>query len=338
MGERALSKIQFGTEATRGTAVAADTMLLAAPIKIDPDRKPQYPEDMLGLRARTSRSYFYEYLVRNTLKFDAQHPLYYQALPMLFSIGLKGGVTPAEQTPSQSDFLWTHTPSLTAANAPDTITLEAGDDVQAYECEHTMIERYKISGNISQDGGDSPVTADCDFFARQWTATAFTGSLSIPSTELLNAKLARFYLDTTWAGVGTTEKVNLLRGFDIEILTGVHQVMAGSANRYFNTYAESFIEFMASFVFEGNSDADVIWDAFNAQSLAVARLTVTGALIGTGVNHKLTLDLGGTWEAVVPLDSEDRGNNLHAAVLHGKYDTTGAKLLQASVITNVAAI
>jgi hypothetical protein len=201
-----------------------------------------------------------------------------------------------------------------------------------------MFERFKLAGNISQDGGDSPVTMDADFFARQWTATAFTGSLSIPSTEIMNAKLSRFYLDTAWAGVGGTEKTNLLRAYDIEIMTGIHTKFAGSANRYFNTYAEGFIEFLASFVFEGNSDADAIWDAFNTQSLAVARVTVTGSQIGTGVSHKLTLDLGGTWESVIPLDNVDRGNTLHAAILHGKYDTTGGKLLQAEVITNVAAI
>jgi hypothetical protein len=55
------------------------------------------------------------------------------------------------------------------------------------------------------------------------------------------------------------------------------------------------------------------------------------------VVHSLTLDLGGTWERVVPLSSEDRGNNLHLAVLHGKYDSTGAKLLQCAVSTSVNA-
>lgn len=338
MGELALSKIQWGLEATRGTPVAADTMLLAAPISIDPDRAPHYPQDVAGLRARTTRSHIYEYLVRNTLSFDADHPAYFQILPILFSLGLKGSVTPSEQTPSQSDYLWTFTPSLTASNAPQAGTLEVGDDVQAYEAEYMMFERYRIAGQVNQDGGNAPVTIEADFFARQWTATSFTGALSIPSTEIMNAKLAQFYLNTAWADVGTTEKTGLLREFSIEILTGVHPKFHGSSSKTFSTYGEGFIGFMANFVFEGNSDADAIWDTLNSQALQVARLKISGSQIGSGENHSLTIDLGGTWQRVVPMSSQDRGNNLHAAILQDKYDATGAKILQVAVSTNVSAI
>lgn len=338
MGEFALSKLQWGLEATRGTAVAADTMVLAAPMAINTDRKPFYPKDMVGIRARTTRSHIFEYMVRNALTFDAAHPAYFQILPMLFSCGLKGSVTPSEQTPAQADYLWTFTPSLTAANSPQTITLEGGDNVQAYEVEHVLFERFAISGEINQDGEASPVELTADFFGRQWTATTFTGSIAIPSTEIMNAKLAQLYLNVSWATIGNTEKTGLLRGFNVEILTGLHPKMTGSGNKYFDTYGEGFIDVLASFTFEGNSDADAIWDAFNAQTFQAIRLKISGAQIGTGVNHSLTLDIGGTWEEVIPMADVDKGNNLHTAVLHGKYDITGAKLLQVAVSTNVSAI
>lgn len=338
MGERAFTRFQWGKETTRGTAVAADTWLYAAPIPMTPDRVPQYHQDLSNTRARTVRDSVFEYLVRNSLRFDADHPPYFQILPMLFSCGLIGNITPSEQTPSQGDYLWTMTPSLIAANAPDTITLEAGDDVQAYEVEHVMFERYRIAGEIAQDGVGGPVTIEADFFGRQWTAATFTAALSLPTTEIMSAKVTQFFLDTAWSGVGGTEKTGLLRAFDVEILTGVHPKFHGSANRYFSTYGESYIDVMAALTFEGNADADAIWDAFNSRALAVARLKMSGGQIGTGVNHSLTLDIGGTWENVIPIASEDRGDNLHTALLHGKYDATGAKMLQVAVSTNVQTI
>lgn len=340
MGSRAFSKLQWGLEsaAAHGTAVAADTMILAAPIRIDDDRTPDFPEDLMGVRARSSRSVIYEYLVRNSLTFDREHPLYFQALPMLFSCGLKGNISPAEQTPAQGDYLWTFTPSMTATNAPDSITLEAGDDVQAYECEYVMFERYRIEGTVDQGGGAAPVTGGQDFFARQWTAASFTGGVSIPSTEIMNAKNARFYLDTSWANLGNTEKTATLRRFAIEIMTGVHPKFYGSANKYFDSHDQSYIDVMASFTFEGNANADAIWDAKQAGTAQYVRLSINGSQIGTGDTHNLTIDMAGKWESVIPLAENDQGNNLHTAMLHGIYDGTGAQILALTATTNVSAI
>ena len=339
MGSQAFSKLQWGLESVRGTAVAADTMLLAAPMPITPDRTAQFPQDMAGVKARSAQGpQIYEYLVRNTLSFDNDHPPYFQVLPMLFSCGLKGNVTPVEQNPAEGDYLWTFTPSLTAANSPDTITLEAGDDIQAYEAEYCMFDRFRIAGEVAQDGIGSPVNIDADFFGRQWTTTTFTGALSLPTTELMAAKVTSFYLDTSWAGVGGTQKTGLLRSYDIEILTGLKMIFAGDANKYFNNYAEEYIDVMGSFVFEGNAAADAIYDSFQATDLQVLRLQIEGSQIGAGDNHSCILDISGAWIDVTPMGQEDRGNNLHTATFQGYYDNTGAKLLQLTTTTDVASI
>lgn len=339
MGERVLSKIQAGIEATKGTAVAADTVLAMVAQQIQPDIKPTYPKENLGVNTDSVRSVIYTKLARYRL--TAEHG-YYQALPLLFSLGLKGGITPSEQTVDQDDYLWDHTPSFTApeGNAQQSITLEVGDDVQAFEMEYGMAERIRIRGQIPQDAGDAPVSIETELFARQLTATTFTGSLAIPAMEPMNAKLARFYLDTAWAGVGGTEKTNILRSFDIDILTGVHPKFTGSGSKFFNVAGYGPMLAMASFTFEGNSDADAIWDAFHAdpQTFQVARLKIVGSQIGTGATHSLTVDIGGYWEEVIPLGGEDRGNNLHTAVLRSTWNATGSKVFQVAVSTNVAAI
>ena len=334
MGSRFFSKVQYGKETTRGTAVAATKLLLGKVPAINSDRKPEFPVEDAGIRADAVRSVIHQYLYANTL--STEHG-YFQQLPALFGCGLKGNVTAAAVTDGGSDYLWAFTPSLTAANAPDSLTIELGDDVQAFETEYCMFERIRISGNVTQGMESSPVTVEADFFGRQLSPTTFTGSIALPSAEPINGKLSRFYLDTAWAGIGGTEKTNILRGFDIEILTGLHPVFTGSGNKYFNTHAEGLIMATANFTFEGNSDADAIFDAHQAGTFAAARLQINGAAIGTGTAHSLKIDIGGAWESVSPLSSEDRGDNLHTATLRGYYDATGAKLLDVAVVTNVNA-
>ena len=335
MGNRFFSKVQYGKETTRGTAVAATKLMLGKVPAVGSDRKPVFPSEDVGINTPAVRSVIHQYLYQNTL--STEHG-YFQQMPVLFGCGLKGGVTPTEITPSQLDYLWTQTPSLVSGvdNAQNAMTIELGDDTQAFEAEYAMIERIRISGNVAQGQDASPVSVEADFFARQLTPTTFTGAIALPAAEPMNAKLAQFYLDTTWAGVGGTEKTNILRAFDIEILTGLHPKFSGSGNKYFNEHGQGMISVTANFTLEGTTAADAIFDAQQAKTFQVIRLKVTGSQLGTGTNHSLSIDIGGEWESVSPLSSEDRGDNLHSAVLVGRYDSTGAKMIQVATVTNLA--
>lgn len=329
---RAFSKFQYGKESTRGTAVAATKILAGAQVKgVPTDRQYQFIEDALGVRAASARSNAYELLVEDTLTLPA---CYYQALPLIFSCGLKGNITASEATPGQGDYLWTFTPSMTAANAPDTVTLEMGDDTQAYEIEYVMFRNIKVSGEIAQDGGDSPVQVEVEYFGRQVTATTFTGALTLPTMTTMNAKLARLYKDALWASKGTTELASTLRGFEFEIMTGIHPKFFGDANRYFSTHGEAILGAMLTLTLEGNSTADSIWDDYQAGTASAYALKINGPVIGTGTAHNLSLFVFGQPESVIPLNEESSGNNLHAVVIHGMYGTTGAQILDVLCTTN----
>lgn len=334
MGSNFFKKVQYGKETTAGTPVAATRLWVGASIPLKTDRKPVYPKEVFGVRADSLRSVVHQYLYQNTL--SVEHGAF-QHLPFLFGCGIKGGVTAAPVTSGKTDYLWTHTPSLTAANSPDAATIEMGDDVQAWEVEYCQFSRIKISGKVSQGQEASPVSIEADFYGRQLTTTTFTGSLTAPSLEPLNAKMAKLYLDTSWAGVGGTELANALRTFDIEIITGLHPVFNGSAVKTFHRGVEGIISATAVFTVEGGAAANAIFAAQQAQSLVVARLELTGALIPTATEHSLKIDIGGTYEDADPLNSEDRGDNLSTFSLTGKYDTTGAKLLQLATVTDINA-
>lgn len=334
MGNNFFSKVQYGKETTHGTSVAATKIYLGKTPAVKTDRKPIIPEENVGIRAKGVRAVTHQYLYNNTL--STEHG-YFQQLPFLFGCGLKGGVTPSEQTPSQGDYLWTQTPSLVAgvSNNPDSATIELGDDTQAYKSEYAMFERIRISGQVSQGMEASPVNVEADFFGRQLTAGSFTAALSLPAAEPMNAKLARLYVDTAWAGIGVTELTNILRGFDIEIVTGVHPKFAGSGNKYFNGHGEGLITVTSQFTLEGTSAATALLTAHQAATFQAVRLQINGSQIGTGVNHSLKIDVGGVWESLSPLGGEDRTDNLLTATLIDQYDSTGAKLLQVATSTNI---
>ena len=202
-----------------------------------------------------------------------------------------------------------------------------------------MIERYLMSGTIAQDGGDSPMSLAADYFARRVEKASFTGALSVPTMQAINAKFSRIYIDTTWAGKGATEVTQILRSWELEIMTGLHPKFLGSADKFFTTHGQNLYEVMLTLTYEGGTKADTEFDTFKAGTKQAIRIEIdSGVAIGTGSNHKVTFDVWGAYEHVTPLSEEDRGNNIHAALFHGLYDPTGSQILDVFVTTDVAAI
>lgn len=335
MGSKYLSNVQYGLETNRGTAVAATRKWTGQAFAIPSDSKIVYPEEQFGARAASRRSAVQQKLVTGSLV--SEHMIF-QQLRLLFECGLKGGVTWAEATPAQSDYKGIYTPSLVAANAPKACTIEVGDDSQVYEVEHCMFDSIKLSGTIGQGAEPSPVKCEASFFGRQYTAATLTAAQACHVGTGMNAALSRLYIDTTWAGVGGTEIAGLLRSWDLEILTGVHPVFAGSATNLFTTYAESMIGVILGFTIESGSVSAAKYLLQQSQTFQAAQLVINGPVIAAGTAHSLKVQLGGTFEEVTQNESDDRGDNLSAFVLHGLYNDTGAKELVVEVTTNVDAV
>lgn len=334
MGEKAFSIIQSGQQAAFGTAVAATRKLMG---KLDPgeDRKPKFPNDPLGNRARAARVEV-DQIHADNIQFTTPEGGYFQLLPLLFSMGLKGGVTPVEQTVDQDDYLWNFTPDLEGNNSPVPATLEYGDDTQAYEIQDVLARRYVIEGNV---GEDQAVSITMEGFGKEIIPTTFTPSLADPAIAHMSANMVKFYIDSAWANLGNTIKNGLLRKYRVEILTGVHPKFWGQGVKTMTGFAESYIDVAASFTFEGNADADTLFDAYQARTAKAIRLVIEGLQIGTGENHSSTYDIYGFFEKVVPLDEEKDGNNLHTALFHGVSDQLATPhLLGVNVITDLASI
>lgn len=331
-GEVLLRKNQYGKETTKGTGVAATKRWLGT-VAMPTDRKIQYPEDVLGLRAKAARAVNYQILA-DPIRLNAEHG-YFQALPMLFSCFMKGGLTANPVTPTKTDYLWDFTPSLTGDNTQDSITLECGDDTQAYEMEYVLFRRIGISGQIGQD---APVKIEAEGFGKQVTPTTFTSSINVLAVEPMVANLAQLYIDSTWAGLGGTKKSSLLREFSVELLNGCHPKFYGDA-KTMSSHGYGAFEALVQLVLEGNSDADTIFDAYRAQTEYALRLQINGStIVDTTSTHYLKMDFWGTFESVEPMAQEADGNSLHVATFHAYYGLTGTSILDVNVVTTVNTI
>jgi hypothetical protein len=333
MGDRLFKKIQYGKElkTAKGTPVAATSMFLGD-ASVPSDRKYVFPSYNLGVRARASEPHLYQQLVDGfTLNLEDG---YFQALPMLISMALKGDITAAMHTTGQSDYDWPFTPSMTASNTQDSFSFEIGDDVQAYLLSYVMAKKITIAGVLGQNQAVK-ISAEC--FAKSVVPTTFTGALTIPAIEPMVANNTQLHIDALWANKGTTLKTGLLREYSLEIITGLHPKFHGNGLTM-DAHGETYIDAMLRLTLEGNAAADGYYDAMQAKTPYAIQLKIPGSQIGSGQTHWLKAGIWGVFEDIQPMGSEVDGNNLHVALFHGLYGVTGAQILAVDVCTNKATV
>ena len=333
MGERVFKKIQYGKElkTAKGTVVPATGMFLGD-AAVPTDRSYVFPSYNLALRAKAFEPHLYQQLVDSfTLNIDDG---YFQALPMLFSMALKGDITAVVHTTGQSDYDWPFSPSLVATNTQDSMTFEIGDDVQAYALAYVMAKKITIAGAMGQNQAVK-LSAEC--FAKSIAPATFTSALTIPAIEPMVANQTQLYIDTSWATKGTTQKTGLLRDFSLEIITGLHPKFHGNALTI-DSHGESYIDAMLKMTLEGNSVANGYYTAMQAKTPYAIQLKIPGTAIGSGQTHFLKASLWGVFEDIQPMGSEADGDNLHVALFHGLYGTVGAAMLALDVCTNKATL
>jgi len=314
MGEVVFRKLQRGIESTRGTAVAA-TAMIPGSIKLPSDRVIQFPEDNLGLRVKSRRAVPHQIHVAS-LPISLIHPTF-QEMAWLLSCGLKGSVTPVEQTTDQDDYLWDFTPSLTSVNEPKAATLECGNDTQAYELEYFMIKKYTFGGNI---GADEPVKVDVEGFAKQITDTTFTASLDLIDGDAMSANMTRIYIDPAWASIGSTAKTDLLKKWQLDLISGVYAKFDAAGQKTMTGYGESYLSALLTMTLEGSSVADGLWDDYRDMTPMAIRVMVDGPQIKAGDNNSLIFDIYGRFKDSLPMDAEENGSDLHTAIFENQAD------------------
>ncbi|NMC30702.1 MAG: hypothetical protein GYA45_11600 [Pelolinea sp.] len=329
-----LNQLQYGKESPSGTAVVATKRILGS-MNYVPDQQAVIPADDIGKNVPGYRAVKGGKLVANSILIERG---YFQILPLIFSLLLKGGITPAEQTTDQEDYLWAFDPDLTATgNTPDTITLESGDaGVQGFETEYVVFEKVKISGSVPQDGRDAPIKIDIDFFGKQNTKTTFTAAIAPPVVNEMSGFLTRLYVNDSWAAVGTTEKTNILRAFDIEIIGGFAPAFHGGQSLTFDAVVEGKKSILVTLTLDSGADAMALHDALG--EVKFLKLLFEGPAIGTGDKHSLAIKFAGVVMDPKLNASYENDVPLTTVQLEGVYDPTGGKMFTVDVTTNSATI
>jgi len=341
MGERALSKVQYAIEATAGTPVAATRMALKVVEAMGADRVPSFPEEDFGARAKSLRSWIGQHLVSDTLTFEEA---YFEMLPFVFSCGITGATAGGTVGGTAgTSYTWAFPVLMRALNNPISFTLEKADDVVNYQCDYGMFERINVKGTINQGGEVSAVTVTGDFFAREWKSTG-AADISPIAVFPINAKLATLDIDALWANLGATPMTDTLRAFDIDILTGLHPKMLGSANKHFDIHAEGIVHVTSAFTFEGNAFASTEYGHYLTQTDRAYSLAISdpATFVTHGANSLLQIDCFGRWREVIPFADEDRGNNLFTLVHESMLDPLGYSptpdMLEVNVTTTINAV
>ncbi len=341
MGNKALTIVQYGLEGPHGTPVAADTRLVAEVTLPDTDRELVVPKAGTGKRVpEVLDNAYYRRQSCEGIQLTTPDGAYFQLLPLLLSALVDGNITPVEQNPSEGDWLWTFTESLTGTEDLDTFTLEAGDQFagnSAFEVAYCLLKELTFTGNA--ETGEMTVSATID--GDKLTPTTLTGVATLPTFEPIHGKKMRLYIDTLWANLGNTEKTGTLLDFTVRLAGGGHHKRRGDSSLLPGAHGQDMIEMIATIGFEHNAAAIAEEAKYYADTTTpvFVRLQVEGAQIGVGDTHKLVIDMAGVWQSWSPFINQDQdGNTISVGTLKIGYDVTGTRAFNIDVTTDVAAI
>lgn len=208
-------KAQAGMESTKGTGVAA-TRVLQGDFVATEEINRYYSQFPQGFRANPGGT---GVPVMRGFTGAYSSELTFEEIIWFLSTGLVGGIAPVL---TGSDInTWTYDPVLTAAPTLDSATFEytesdGSTNHIAREVNYTLCSGFKVDWAFNQEAKFS-----ADVFGRRPVAAAPTAALAVyPSREIAVSNRARLFMDSTWAGLGTTQVDGTIRSASLEVMTG----------------------------------------------------------------------------------------------------------------------
>ncbi|MGH9485741.1 MAG: hypothetical protein ACRD1F_11860, partial [Terriglobales bacterium] len=193
-GLAAFRRVQIGKEAVAGTPVAATAKVMGCTMDHAlGSRKIVQPSDDRGSLAESFRSFTSQYDWKDALKGNAT----FEDILYLLRMALVGGVTPT--VVDTSAYQWLYEPSLTAANAADSCTIEFGDDAQAYQTNYAFATDLQLSGQL-----DAAIQMEAALAGRDLAAVTFTPALANRTVEDARSEMTVHYSDDSGGTLGTT--------------------------------------------------------------------------------------------------------------------------------------
>jgi len=328
----AFRRIQIGEESSPGTAVAATMAAVGVIGSFESGEVLHQPDEDRNTLARN--------VADDLFVGKEAHLVWTGDVNMLdiayaLSMAIRGNVTPSA---SGNENTWTFAPALTTANTPDqangidTFTFEYGDNVQAYETEYCFATRLEISG-----APNATCQFTCDITGRQRSETTFTAALSPAATQRFPFNLAKFYIDSSGAGLGGTQKTATLKGFTWTLETMFAPLYTADGNLYFSSVTEDKKRVSLALTYARNTTSEAERDKYDARTTTFIRIEMLGnTVIDSNVPY---LNLDGAYRYVAwPSIGEENGLSTVEVVAESVYDATWAKQFEVELMSSLTAL
>ncbi len=303
-GVKALRKIQLGVETTAGTEVNATAVWRGEGTIINDSPVEFVPED-IGYLQDQGRTYIPK--VGALIELD-ETPATFEQLPYLLQMGVDGAATGSADGVG-SGYIYAYTLATNAVRAPDTYTVEGGDNSEEYQSTYFFCEEFKLKGAANE-----AVMMSGKLRGKQVaTGSEFTASLTAATVEEVLFNKGKIYIDTTT--IGTTVKTGTWLAFELNVPTGFQAVWSGDGNLYFSAVKQSDLrDITGSITLENDATGVAEVAAAVAETTRLVRLIFEGSALttsGTAYTYRtLKIDLAIKYTEVPSLDEQDGDNTV----------------------------
>lgn len=329
-----LTRIQIAKEVTPGTGVACTARLLGGGTLRDISQlaRPERDYGILDVAAEDPIPVAYGSSLDFESELSTQQLLYF----------LRGGirkVSGVEQTGGQGDYLYTFSPIASSDPLIETFTIE-GDARDGTAVVQNLKSLYNIVTELGIDmAGPTPAISKmtAKLMGRQATVATVTAGLGIPARTLVASQKWQCKVASALSGLaGASAITGGLVNFSYKLQTGlaIKRRANGSLDFYEHSFAAGRLASL-QLTIDLSALAETERLNFIAGTAIAVRLAWTGATIGAGTAHAITID--GVYNIVDPPDapSDDSGQYVQTFNLVGKYEAAGAKQFNIAVTTNV---
>lgn len=346
-GNAALRRIQISNdEGTTGTAEAATAILFGKATIPTQDLVFHTPD-----QDRNSLAEIVElpFKVAQKVEFELEGAAYADLLLHVLSMAVRGNVTGVSAGGSvPNEIIWTFEPGLTTLNTPDitngidTRTFELGDNINCYKAAGCYVVTLEISGDAGDDE-DSVVMVKATIAAQSLAEGSFTGALTEVAAAYFPANMVKLFIDTSYAGLGGTQKSGVLKGWKwtLETMFTSRYVADGTYKWSALNEGKKAPELEMTFI-RDSSIVEAELDKFQAtpktKTFIEIRLTSNGTEMDSGQSNPPYAKIQGAYVYTEwpELDEED-GTSLVTVKARGVKDSTSGKMMTVIVGTPLTA-
>lgn len=320
-----LNKIQWGREATAGTAVAATKLFRGNFAMLEDDTDKKTISENIGQLVTPER----RYVSKKGAKLGIPSTgLTFEQFPDFLEASVKAA-SPTGAGPYVRVYA---IPVDDSVNAIKTYTIEGGNTQvsgDVHEMEYSYVDEFEVTGKAGENW-----MVSSSWIGRQLTQTSFTGSIAIPTVTDAIFSNTKLYIDASGGTLGTTQKTGVLMGARIRLRSGLIQVPGGDGVQYFRAIkpGKPEVDFSLTVELEDSSIVATERAAYVSDSTRLIRL-----LIDQGATRKIQFDIAGVYDKIGNYENSE-GNTVVTIDGHAVVDTAASLFFTTTVTNSVATL